>query len=173
MAATKHAEEVKSDTKEFITAAVMQMLESVDLKKLTVSDVCKRAGVSRMAFYRNFEETEQVLYEHYRPKLAAVFEMLRQNTQDSVKLENQQQFFDAFGDSLLLASSRGFEDVVRRIFTEEMEQFYALGGDDYWTAFMTAGVYALWRKWLLDGRQKPLEEITGFLKRITAAYGHV
>lgn len=165
MAATEHAQVVKKDTKEFITTALLQLLSKQRLSTLTVSQVCKRAGVSRMAFYRNFDGLEQILYEYYQPKMAVVFDMLRQNPQDAVKFDVQLEFFNTFGDFLLSSVDRGYEPIIMRIFTGEMEKFYAADNDEYWTAFMSAGVYAIWRKWLLEGQQKPLEEIMNFLRK--------
>lgn len=166
MAATEHAQAVKKDTKEFITTALLQLLAKEKLANLTVSQVCIRAGVSRMAFYRNFDGLEQILYEYYQPKIAAVFDMLRQNPEDSVKIDTQLKFFNTVGDVLLLSAERGFEPIFMGAFTAEMEKFYAADDDEYWTTFMSAGVYAIWRKWLLEKQQKPLEEIMGFLRKL-------
>ncbi|MCA0455302.1 MAG: TetR/AcrR family transcriptional regulator [Chloroflexi bacterium] len=165
MAATEHAKAVKKDTKEFITTALLQLLAKEPLSKLSVSQVCQRAGVSRMAFYRNFEDLEQILYEYYQPKMAVVYDTIRQNPSDSVKFDVQLAFFNTFGDFILASVDRGYEPIIQRIFTAEMEQFYAADKDEYWTTFMSAGVYAIWRKWLLEGQQKPLEEIMRFFKR--------
>ncbi len=38
---------------------------------------------------------------------------------------------------------------------------------------MSAGVYATWQKWLLDGQQKPLKEIMDFLKQFDTLKGNV
>ncbi len=165
MAATKHAQEIKNDTKDFITTAMLQMLAKEKLQALTVSQVCKRAGVSRMAFYRNFNGLEQILYEYYQPKIAAVFDVIHLNSQDSAKFESQLNFFNLFGDDLLSSADRGFEPIIQRIFIEEIKKFYAPNSDGYRTTFMAAGVYAIWRKWLLEGQQKPLKEIMVFLKQ--------
>lgn len=165
MAATKHAQTIKKDTKDFITTALLQMLTKEKLSALTVSQVCKRAGVSRMAFYRNFEGLEQILYEYYQPKIAAVFEVISQDTQEADKYDSQFNFFNNFGDTFLSSIDRGFEPIIQRIFIEEIKKFYAADSDGYWTTFMSAGVYAIWRKWLLDGQQKPLKEIMDFLKQ--------
>lgn len=164
MAATKHAQAIKNDTKEFITAAVMQILSKEKLSALTVSGVCKRAGVSRMAFYRNFETLEQVLYQYYQPKIGEVFRAVRSTSQDAKKLDIQLEFFDSFGEVLLLAADHGFEHIVQQVFIEEIEKFYAAADDEYWITFMSFGVYSVWRKWLLDRRQKPLKEIMGLLR---------
>lgn len=165
MAATRYAQAVQQDTKDFITTALLQLLSKEKISNLTVSQVCKRAGVSRMAFYRNFDSLDQILYEYFQPKVAAVFITIRQNSQDDVKFDIQMKFFNTFNDFLLLSINRGFEPIIERIFSEEIEKFYAQNEDEYWTTFMSAGVYAIWRKWLLDGKQKPLKEIMEFLKK--------
>lgn len=173
MAATNHAQAIKKDTKDFITTALLQMLTKEKLSTLTVSQVCKRAGVSRMAFYRNFDGLEQILYEYYKPKIASVFEIIHENSQFSIKFDSQLNFFNTFGDDLLLSNARGFEPIIQRIFIEEIQKFYAGDSDGYWTAFMSAGVYAIWRKWLIDGRQKPLKEIMDFFKQLNTIRGTV
>lgn len=173
MAATKHAQTLKKDTKDFITTAMLQMLAKEKLSALTVSQVCKRAGVSRMAFYRNFEGLEQILYEYYQPKIAAVFDVISRDTQEADKYNSQFNFFNTFGDTFLSSIDRGFEPIIQRIFIEEIKKFYAADNDGYWTTFMSAGVYAIWRKWLLDGQQKPLKEIMDFLKQLDTIKGTV
>ena len=39
----------------------MQLLEKKDLKKITISELVERAGVSRAAFYRNYSSKEEIL----------------------------------------------------------------------------------------------------------------
>lgn len=173
MAATNHAQAMKKDTKDFITTALLQMLVKEKLQALTVSQVCKRAGVSRMAFYRNFGGLEQILYEYYQPKIGAMFDTILENPQFSAKYDCQLKFFNTFGDDILLSIDRGFEPIIQQIFKEAIEKFYATDSDGYWTNFMSAGVYATWRKWLLEGRQKPLKEIMDFFKQFDRIKGNL
>ncbi|WP_143139537.1 TetR/AcrR family transcriptional regulator, partial [Lactococcus lactis] len=84
MAATNYSQTIKNDTKDFITTAILQLLgiqktfeKPKNLAQLTVSNVCKRAGVSRMAFYRNFESIDQVIYQYYQPQISQSFEIIR------------------------------------------------------------------------------------------------
>ena len=72
MAATNYSQTIKNDTKDFITTVILQLLgiqktseKPKTLVQLTVSNVCQRAGVSRMAFYRNFDSINQVIYQYY------------------------------------------------------------------------------------------------------------
>lgn len=171
MAATKQAQIIKKETKEYITIALLEMLTKEKLSVLNVSQVCKYAGVSRMAFYRNFSGLEQILYEYYQPKIASVFTAIRQNEKFSNKHDIQIDFFKVFSVDLLKSIDRGFEQIIQQIFIDEIKGFYKLRRDEYWVAFMAAGVYAIWKKWLLDGRKIPLVKIMLFLKQFDTLVG--
>lgn len=112
------------------------------------------------------------MYEYYQPKIAAVFEVIRLNSQASAKFDSQLNFFTTFCDDLLTSAERGYEPIIQRIFIEEIKKFYSEDNDGYWTTFMSAGVYAIWRKWLFDGQEKPLKQIMDFLKQFETIKVH-
>ena len=47
-----------------ITKALFQLLKNNEFEDISVSDIIKRAGVSRMGFYRNFSSKENVVEEY-------------------------------------------------------------------------------------------------------------
>ena len=47
-----------------ITKALFQLLKNNEFEEISVSDIIKRAGVSRMGFYRNFSSKENVVEEY-------------------------------------------------------------------------------------------------------------
>jgi len=59
-------QENKAITRESIEISLLQLLEKKDFKKITISELVERAGVSRAAFYRNYGSKEEIL------KLAAI-----------------------------------------------------------------------------------------------------
>ena len=130
MAATNYSQTIKNDTKDFITTAILQLLgiqktseKSKNLAQLTVSNVCKRAGVSRMAFYRNFESIDQVIYQYYQPQISQSFEIIRQNVSASSKIENQLKFFEEFKDDLFLSESQGTNQLFVRFILKKLRNF--------------------------------------------------
>ena len=54
-------EESKRITRECIETALIQLMEGEDFEKISISEIVKRAGVSRTAFYRNYLSKEDVL----------------------------------------------------------------------------------------------------------------
>lgn len=63
--ATAHLsnEQLNKITKDNIKNALKSLLKEKSLKSVTVTELVKKAGVSRTAFYRNYESMEDILSE--------------------------------------------------------------------------------------------------------------
>ncbi|WP_252898590.1 TetR/AcrR family transcriptional regulator [Secundilactobacillus odoratitofui] len=93
MSATKHAQQIKEDSQAYITTALFQLLETKDLGEITVTALVKRAGVSRMAFYRNFETTADVILKYFASKINQVFDDVINQVPTEEKLTEIDHFF--------------------------------------------------------------------------------
>ena len=51
-------------TKEAIYISLIKLMEKQDFDKITITDIAKKAGVSRMAFYRNYESKDDILFNY-------------------------------------------------------------------------------------------------------------
>ncbi len=47
-------------------AALLQLMERKPYKEISVTELVKTAGVSRMAFYRNYQDKSEILTDHLR-----------------------------------------------------------------------------------------------------------
>ncbi|CRH91822.1 mycofactocin system transcriptional regulator [Chlamydia trachomatis] len=52
-------------TRESIETALVFLLEKKDLNQISISELVKKAGVSRNAFYRNYKSKEEILENAY------------------------------------------------------------------------------------------------------------
>lgn len=50
-------------TKEWIFNALMILMQTKNLNNISITEVCTKAGVSRMGFYRNYNIIEDVIVE--------------------------------------------------------------------------------------------------------------
>lgn len=50
--------------KERLTAALVELLKTKELRDISVSEIAAAAGVHRVSFYRNYEEKEDILNAH-------------------------------------------------------------------------------------------------------------
>lgn len=51
---------------ESLTQALLQLMEKKPLSKINVSELCTRAGVGRVSFYRNFDSMDDILVQHLK-----------------------------------------------------------------------------------------------------------
>lgn len=173
MAATEHAQNIKKDTKEWIAIALLELLRTRQLAKLSVSEVVKKAGVSRMAFYRNYETLEQVLLEYYEPKFADIFSKIAFQTSHEQKIADLTGFFLAVSDDFRTAIKGNYIGLLYQIFKHHIARFYdqIIPFPDwtgvkrtYWIDFMSAGVFEIWVTWIKNGQKESLEEITALIR---------
>lgn len=55
---------LKAVVKQSITQALLQLMQTGSFENIRITDITKRAGVSRVSFYRNFESKEDVLIKY-------------------------------------------------------------------------------------------------------------
>ena len=168
MAATKHAELIKNDSIDYLTTALLQLLETTDFNDIKISQLVKRAGVSRMAFYRNFETLEDVLRNYFQPLIDALFDDIIENVSQEDKLMRLSQFLGMLEEPIQLSIQRHYEYIIREIFFANMTRLYendprvqavTTVKKHYWVGFMSAGVYNIWRDWIVGGKKESLDEI--------------
>lgn len=51
-------------TKESIFTALMILMEKKNFKEISITELTKKAGVSRMAFYRNYNNLEDIITDY-------------------------------------------------------------------------------------------------------------
>lgn len=181
----------KSESKYFNTAkkmdqALISLLEQKTFDYITVSEICKTAGVHRSTFYLHYENTVDLLNEAVRFLLddfMAYFHVDRKSITNqfaesppdelifisdeylhpylSYIKENQR----VFSTVLLHSDALGFTEVFGRlyenIFNPILDRFnYPLSDRKYVMMFYLNGITAIVTEWLKDGCQKTVEEVS-------------
>lgn len=70
--------ELRQLTRESLLTAFLELWETKPYGQISVTELAQRAGVSRMAFYRNFESKDDLVVEHVRSLYAAYTEELEE-----------------------------------------------------------------------------------------------
>ena len=178
MAATKHAQLIKNDSREYLTTALLQLLQTTSLQEIKISQLVKRAGVSRMAFYRNFDTLDDVLVDYFEPQISSLFDDIIERISADDKLLKLGDFFVQFDDAIQLSVKRNYEPIIHQIFFDNMARLYE--GDPlvqqvsaakrrYWVGFMSAGVYNIWREWMVNGKRDSMDDMHKLLAALQVA----
>ena len=190
----------KSESKYFKTAtkmdlALVSLLKKKPFEYITVSEICKTAGVNRSTFYLHYETVGDLLNETARYLLNDFLSYFSTDTKKiALNLENcelQDLMFicdkylspylsyvkdhkEVFKTALLNNKTLGFEEVYKRmfenIFNPILERFnYPQDNRQYVMMYYLNGINAIILEWLRNGCDKSIKEISEIIS--TCIYG--
>ena len=152
--------------------AYIELLERENSEPITVSAICRRAGIGRTTFYRSFRNTGDII----RNEIARV-----EQTALDMYEERQEIPLSVYGMNLvLLKAHREHPTVAQLSVAPEFFEIYAEGYDlvsnhaeknygfinasnEYAYAFRRSGVIAVYTLWLSTGMKESPQAIATFL----------
>lgn len=160
----------KQLTKESITESLFLLLKDRDYASISITDISKKAGVSRMAFYRNYNDKNQVIEEFISQIYEGFFKeafSLQVLTPETVSRELV-SYFDKYSDIFFESIERGYNEILFRSFSKALADFYKLtvtwenyAGRRayYWNTFMAAGLFYVFMDWIHRSKEESVEEM--------------
>jgi AcrR family transcriptional regulator len=183
----------KQESKYFNTASLMDealllLLEEKEYDRITVKEVCKKAGVNRTTFYLHYEgmndlleETARMINERFRASLASVpsgdpskvvltSEAYLRPYLGFIK-ENMRAYKVMHEREHLFHSQKAFNSFYETIFSPALTRFGVTEKEKkYVFAFYTQGTVAIIGKWLEDNCRDEVDFIIELIMRHTMAY---
>ena len=161
----KYNQESNQITRESLEISLMQLLEKKELKKITISELVERAGVSRAAFYRNYSSKEQILEEIFKNTVRGITDKLGEF---NFKTEMYQIWLFLFKEAkkearvISLAIDYNFEKLLTQAvfdFLEKRNRNAKKTTNSYMNSFWSSAVVSVLSKWIKDGMKVPAEKI--------------
>ena len=161
----KYNQESNQITRESLEISLMQLLEKKELKKITISELVERAGVSRAAFYRNYSSKEQILEEIFKNTVQGITDKLEEF---NFKTEMYQIWLFLFKEAkkearvISLAIDYNFEKLLTQAvfdFLEKRNRNAKKTTNSYMNSFWSSAVASVLSKRIKDGMKVPAEKI--------------
>ncbi len=171
-------------TKMVIKSNLMELMQTKPVAKITVTEICERAGINRATFYAHYNDPMDLLQsierefiddisDKTRPAIAALGGDLKESLTGIV------EYIKANADvcRVLLSGSgdTGFQnkvvDMVQKQFIEHWRNLGSASVEDveYIYTFIAIGSVGVIRKWLDEGVKKPSEEIADIIIKVSSA----
>lgn len=165
-------EESNRITRECIQTALIHLMADRDISKISVSEIVKKAGVSRTAFYNNFTTKEDVLFTLAHDLLSDLNDMLLEAVKDGDSRKVFIRIFsrireDAVHFSMAVQSGmpgRTFSNI--RQFADE--KYPEIQGTVRYLAFTWYGmIQNIVIDWFLNGMVETEEEMSSLCADLT------
>ena len=160
--------EQKAFFQQCLYTALMALMQEKKFEKISVGEICQRAGVSRMTYYRSYNNKEDILLQHLDECFAAFLEGLDVRDFYGVALSFF-RFWQGEDQVFLAAVIRsGLSAHLMDKFYHYLDQLYSgmeLGKnvDSYVLSFLSGGLYKMLIDWMMHGAVTEPEEMADFL----------
>ncbi len=160
----------KKLTIQSIEEAMIILLKDKPLKDIRINELCTRAGVSRMAFYRHFGSIKDVIVQYLkdqqseflgRIRLQANFDQTSIGYEYLSLIERDKEFYKSIFDAELQWVLMDFmveginfvnSEFLHSVYSDQLQKEYML-------SFYAGGYISLFAKWLKHDCRDSKEEI--------------
>lgn len=159
--------------RECIVDALLRLTKSKPLSSISISELTKLAGVSRMTFYRNYTSKEDV-FSSCLDDILALYQKEEPNFPDSknyydlVRLKHCFQYFSHYKDFLKGVFRCGFGTILLQKLTFYIVNKWHLPdqSNEYELFAFAGALYNLYIGWAYGGYQESVDEMAQILNRI-------
>ncbi len=154
---------------DYITEALLLLMKKQDYKSISITQICEKAGVTRMSFYRNFESKEDVLEKWS----TGVTDRFLEDSSISYKEDSTREYFiklfTHMGKHKEISRAlynAGLMHIIKDQFDRVFLQIHKEEYDDYKSYFLSGGVYNVFLLWLINDCQETPEDLADRLSHI-------
>lgn len=160
----------KAFTKHCLAAALIELLKKNEYSEIRIQDVVDKAGFSRMGYYRNFKNIDEIL-DYY---LFEVTDTFAKTSGIFVKDIGVEKFVAGIfkhlcsqevKDLFLLLDKRGLQTHFYQQFALRFAEF-DYKTDPYLYSFYGSGYFGVFYKWISTGCKETAEELTNIVLKI-------
>lgn len=178
--AERYSETQKKITRESIFSALMILLKKHPFNEITITQIAKIAGVSRVAFYRNYTTKEDII-NYYLQELFEQLLTQLQALQDKSKLNRTKLFFTFFQNQNQLIETL-INAELSHIFYEQfclyVTDFFVTQTnkfsrsplfEKYLSQYIASGLFRVLIDWIKNGMTESIDDIAQFMFEVTGS----
>ncbi len=171
---SKKAKQIER-SKDIITEALLDLLKSYSLDAVTITQLCRRAGVGRPTFYRHFESKEDVLAQLTQKLFKEYLHVARAAYEENPSAETMEYVaFDFLKNNPQVESFLQSKDLYKFGVAElgarrrKIEKEFPLFDDKspYALEYRVGGLIFVFSRWVSGGMKESPEEMAKIFAEI-------
>ncbi len=151
-------------SREKIETVFFELIQTQDFSRISVSDICKRAGLNRTTFYANYVDIYE-LADTVRQSLESTMqELYREEIESGISSNDYLRLFRHIAENQMLYKTYfklGYDSNYRNIGYDKKlaEKYFGNRFIEYHCEFFRSGLTAIIKMWLAGGCRETPEEI--------------
>lgn len=167
-------------TRMCIGEAFIALMKQKDLKKITISDISKKAGLSRMTYYKYYLKKEDIISDYLAELVGEYINEVSKHPEIGPMMSYKHivftlNFFDRYADFFKTLENFGLHSLIIRAMNTFMEEniFQEYSGSIYELYCYSGALLNVFLKWEKNGKNitadNLAEIITNFMTNKTMA----
>lgn len=161
------------NAKKYLAEALIILMKDKPLDEIRVSELVKRAGVSRMSYYRYFSDKTEILeyYMHYLFERFTLWEEQKGRAPYGSRrhIRESLEYFKEYSDFAMCIYKSGNDGIMLRAVNRYMQlqpNFEKRSPEKKFALYYYAGaIYNCYIQWVLEGFKTPVDKLTNILRR--------
>lgn len=157
-------------TQKYIYTAFLKLLEKKHYDSISVCEICTKAGVSRMSFYRNFESKEDLTFKGIKHILSLLEDKFR-SLENINNFKIIQEFFSVaknYKEAIISLQNSQIEKTLKDIIIQELSENaynidYFNKTSKYIPVLYFSSITSVLFMWLKHGAKEPTDEMARML----------
>lgn len=156
-------------TKECIVTALLRLMEVKSYPSITITDITNLAGVSRMAYYRNYKNKDEILINHLLEQESKLIKELHGGHAQTVRgmIFYIAEFFQENVQVIKAAFEAGLAHSINSLLAERIQSYFPVVNSridgKYAVQFYVSAIIGVFRMWFDNGMVESAEEISDVL----------
>lgn len=158
--------EVNVLTKECIVTALLRLMETKDYESISITDITNLAGVSRMAYYRNYKSKDEILLNHLLDREQQLLSEIRGQKADDMKgvIVYISGFFQENADVIQAIYDAGLSHWMTEMLEERVYNYFpvaaAAKAGRYAVHYYVGAILSVFKLWFDLGMKESVDEIS-------------
>ncbi|MBQ3782147.1 MAG: TetR/AcrR family transcriptional regulator [Lachnospiraceae bacterium] len=158
----------------YLSQALIKMMETKPLEDISIKDLTKKAGVSRMTYYRYFYDKEDILKDYMKYILEEYDKKVEQSTKNPfhsrAHVLESLLFFKQHMAFALCLKKAGMESMLLDALNDYVRKQPAFHEEStmhsYAFYYYAGALFNCYMQWISDGATVPAEELASVIRRI-------
>ena len=162
-------------TKDCIVQSLLNLMEEQPFSSISIQNIVDAAGVSRMAYYRNFSGKEDILRYH----ISIVTEEFISSWEQTKPKDFQEYLVLLFGHLLekkelgMKLQKAGMLYLCNEAFDNEASAYAKDTKSFYNYSFFSGGLFNIYEHWLKNGCKETPKQLSGFFAKKVHVFNDV
>ncbi len=153
-------------TRQCIGESVIALMQDKDFSEITISDIVKKAGVSRMTFYHYFNTKTDALNNYLHEIIDSYIDECSRSIgidtfYDAVHVRHAFLFFDQYAEFFLTLAKANLHGMMINAINNYTEKLIApmYPHSTYELYYYGGALLNVFLNWEMNGKQEPVDEI--------------